>query len=148
VESETCYPCALQLAQEFLRQCETIRIDDGFQSILGDKSDHFRDVRMHEWITASNGNTIGFPQPFENPKLLFDLLKGLVAATNVVSIAPIAGQITLSSRFQPRYCVVRQCPRQTIEISVIKLLRTCPMELLGLWVDQYVTLHGGCAPFQ
>ncbi len=105
--------------QELLRQRDSIRVDDRFQSALLYVCDKLHYVRIEEGVAARYRDAIGFSDGLEEIQLVLHFFKSLVRILDILSIASVTVQVTLSRRLQPGYAVVGHCPRQPVQLSRI-----------------------------
>ena len=119
VKREAGHAGALELLQELLGERQAVGVDDRLQAIARDHPDDLDDLRMHERVAARDRHAVHGAKALEHVEVVAHLIEGLVSPRVVLPVAAQARQVALLGRLQPGDRVVRQRPRQAIELAMI-----------------------------
>ena len=119
MEREAGHAGALELAQQLLGERQAVGVDDRLQAVLSDHPHDLDDLRMHERVAARDRHAVHGTKALEHVEVVTDLVERLVSPRVVLPVAAQARQVALLGRLQPGDRVVRQRPRQAIELAMI-----------------------------
>ena len=120
VKGEPRHSGLFQIAQQFLRQGQSVGVEDGLQTLLGDQPHDLDDLGMDERIAAGNGDSVGLAVLPENGQVVLDGVERLVPFGTVFAIAALAVQITGLGDFEPGDGVVGQVPGKPVVAIMVE----------------------------
>ncbi len=117
----------LQFPEQVRGEGQAVRVQDRLDSTQLDVRNDVSDLRVAQRVASGNRDPVRRSKAREHIQFIVDLLERLVALRLVFPVAAEAGEVARRRRFEPGNRVVRQAPRQPIELPMVELgLHTSP----------------------